>query len=282
MEAMSPEAVQLIMERYHLDRTIPEQFFFFARNLASFDLGRSIVLHTGVTVEELIRSRLPITMQLNIFSSLIVLPIGLIFGVSLALKKDSVYDHVGSTLIMLLISAPSFVIAAIMQYWLAFRLDLFPILLAPEPYFNWARFYSMILPILALSFGGIVGIARILRAELAETMNSEFLLLAKAKGLKYRQLIWRHALRNACVPLASTFLLLFVSILGGSIVIEQIFAVPGMGRLMMSALQVHDHPLVLAIIYFYAIFGLLVAILMDLSFGVLDPRIRMGARKSEQ
>ena len=279
---LSPVAMELIIERYHLDRTIPEQFVFFLRDYIRFDFGRSLVLRPRVPVMEILADRLPITIQLNLFANAVVLPVGLIFGISLALRKDSLYDHVGSVLIMLLISVPSFVMAALMQFFLASRLGWFPILLAPEPHFNWARFYSMILPILALSFGGIVGVARILRAELAETMNSEFLLLAKAKGLKYRQTVWRHALRNACVPMAATFLLLFIGILSGSIVIEQIFSVPGMATIMFNAINVHDHPLVLAIIYFYVLIGLFMAILMDLSYGVLDPRIRMGARKSEQ
>ena len=279
---ISPTAMELIIERYHLDRTVPEQFMFFMRDYLSFDFGRSLVLRPAVPVMDILAERLPITMQLNFISNFIILPFGLIFGISMALKKDSVYDHAASTMVMFLISVPSFVMAAFLQYFLAFRLGWFPIMLAPETTFNWTLFYSMILPILALSFGSIVGIARMMRAELAETMNSEFLLLAKAKGLTYRQMIWRHALRNASVPLASTFLSQVIFIMSGSIVIEMIFGVPGMARAMIDAMQVNDHPVVLAIIYFYVVIGLFMAILMDLSFGVLDPRIRMGARQSEQ
>jgi oligopeptide transport system permease protein len=140
----------------------------------------------------------------------------------------------------------------------------------------------MIPPILALSFGGIAGMARMLRAELAETLTGDFMLLAKAKGLTYGQTIWRHALRNACVPLATTFLYLFLGILGSSIVIENIFSVPGLSRTMIYAIQSNDHPLTMAIVYFYALIGLFMAILADLSYGVVDPRIRMGGRKNEE
>jgi oligopeptide transport system permease protein len=204
------------------------------------------------------------------------------FGITMALRKDKLYDHVTSTAVVFFISVPSFVIAALLQYVVAFRWGWFPIILEPVVGLTWEKFYSMILPILALSFGGIAGMSRMLRAELAETLTSEFMLLAKAKGLKYRQTIWRHALRNACVPMATTFLCLFLGILGSSIVIEQIFAVPGLSRLMLDSLRSNDHPLTLAIVYFYALIGLFMAILADLSYGIVDPRIRMGGRKSAE
>ena len=279
---LNPTAMELLMERYHLDRPIPEQFFFFMRDYLRLDFGRSIVLRIGVPIQDLIAERIPITVLLNVLSNFIVLPFGLLFGISMALKKDSFYDHASSTFVMLTISVPGFVMAALMQYFLAFRLGWFPILLAPMVEFNLALLHSMVLPVLALSFGSIVGIARMMRAELAETMNSEFLLLAKAKGLTYYQTIWRHALRNASVPLAGTFLVQVFFILGASIVIEIIFSIPGMGRLMLDAMAVRDHPLILGILYFYILIGLFMAIMIDLSFGFVDPRIRMGARQSEQ
>ena len=166
-----------------------------------------------------------------------------------------------------------------MQYLLGFKLGWFPLLLAPEEHLNWTKFYSMIMPILALSFGGIASIARTLRAELAEVLTMDFMQLAKAKGLSYGQTITRHALRNSCVPLASTFLYLFLGVLGSSLVIEQIFGVPGMSKIMLAAINGKDHWLTMGCIIFYTLIGLLMAILADLSYGIVDPRIRMGGGK---
>ena len=282
-ETMSPRVIELIMAKYHLDKSLPEQFMYFLADYIRLDFGHSFLVRPSMPVYDIVLERLPITIQLNIFSSLgVILPFGLLFGITLALKKDSFYDHFGSTWIMIFISAPSFVIAALMQYTLAFRLGIFPIILHPERALSWTKFYSMILPIMALSFGGIASMARMLRAELSETLTSDFMLLAQAKGLTYNQSIWRHALRNACVPMASTFLFLFIGVMGGSIVIENIFSVPGMGTIMVAAIRSNDHPLTLAIVYLYTLIGLGMAILADLSFGIVDPRIRMGGRKGAE
>ena len=279
---INPRAIELINAKYHLDKSLPEQFLIFISNYIRFDFGASLVVRPGLPVLEVIMERLKVTIQLNLFSGFFVLPMGMIFGITMALRKDTLYDHAASTAVVFFISVPSFVLAALLQYFVAFKGGLFPVILSPEETLTWTKFYSMILPILALSFGGIAGMARMLRAELAETLTSDFMLLAKAKGLTYGQTIWRHALRNACVPLATTFLYLFLGILGSSIVIENIFSVPGLSRTMIYAIQSNDHPLTMAIVYFYALIGLFMAILADLSYGVVDPRIRMGGRKNEE
>ena len=168
-----------------------------------------------------------------------------------------------------------------MQYFLAYKLEWFPLILSAEDHLTWTKFYSMILPILALSFGGIASIARTLRAELAEVLTMDFMLLAKAKGFTYRQAITRHALRNSCVPLASTFLYLFLGVLSSSLVIEQIFGVPGLSKTLLASINGKDHWLTMGIVIFYVFIGLFMAILADLSYGIVDPRIRMGGKKND-
>jgi ABC-type dipeptide/oligopeptide/nickel transport systems, permease components len=271
----------VIRQKYRLDEPKLVQFVHFIKNYAQLEFGYSFFVRPGTPVREIIMDRLPITIQLNLFAAAFTLPMGMFFGITMALKKNKIYDHVASSFVILFISVPSFVVAALLQYFIAFKLQWLPLTLAPEPTLNWTKFVSMILPIAALSFGNIASISRMLRAELSEALTSDYMLLAKAKGLTYGQSIVRHALRNACVPMASQFLYLVIYLLSGSVVIENIFGVPGLSKILIDAINSKDHWLTLGVLYFYTIIGLVMAIAGDLSYGFLDPRIRMGGKHSE-
>lgn len=278
---LDPAIRQAMIDKYHLDDPLIVQFGYTVTDYLQGDFGYSLKVRPGVPVFDVILERLPVTIQLNYFAAFFILPFGMLFGITMAIKKGSVYDNIMSSLVILLISVPGFVMASLMQYFLAFKLGWFPLVLTAEHNLTLTKFHSMILPILALSFGSIASIARTLRAELAEVLTMDFMLLAKAKGLTYRQTITRHALRNSCVPLASTFLYLFLGVLSSSLVIEQIFGVPGLSKTMLAAINSKDHWLTMGDVIFYVIIGLLMAILADLSYGVVDPRIRMGGKKDE-
>ena len=279
---LDPAIRQAMLDKYHLNDPMIVQFAYTFSDYLHLDFGYSLKVRPGVPVFQCVMERLAVTIQLNYFAAFFILPIGMIFGITMAIKKDTLYDYVASSIVILFISVPSFVLAAVMQYVLGFKLEWFPLILSAEENLTWTKFYSMIMPILALSFGGIANIARTLRAELAEVLTMDFMLLAKAKGLNYRQTILRHALRNSCVPLASTFLYLFLGVLSSSLVIEQIFGVPGLSKTMLQSINGNDHWLTMGIVIFYVLIGLFMAILADLSYGVVDPRIRMGGKKSEQ
>ena len=137
----------------------------------------------------------------------------------------------------------------------------------------------MFMPILALAFDPIARVARYLRAELAETMNSEFMLLAKTKGLTYAQSTVRHGLRNSMVPMMNIIIPMFANVLGGSLVVESIFSVPGMGGLMVDSINASDHMLTVSILVFYAMISLITVLIVDISYGIVDPRVRMGGKK---
>ena len=184
---------------------------------------------------------------------------------------------------MLFVSVPSFVYAFILQYFLGAKLGWLPIQMASVSqtggYFTWEMFVSMILPILALSFGSIASLARFTRAELAESLTSEYMLLARAKGLSKGQATLRHALKNAMVPILPSIIAMFANILSGSLIIERIFSVPGIGGLYIQSIQELDYNVFMAVTVFYTFIGLAANIIVDLSYGFLDPRIRMGAKK---
>ncbi len=276
---ITPAVYEAIATKFHLNEPMPVQYMYFLKNYLNLDFGYSWVIRTNMPVAALIQERLPITIQLNLFAALFTFPMGLLFGITMAIKKGKIYDNVMSSLVILFISAPSFVIAALLQFFLAYKFGWFPKTLAPIKELTPEKFHSMILPILALSFSNIASISRMLRAELSEVLTSDFMLLAKSKGLSFRQSIVRHGLRNACVPMAAQFFYLFTYLLAGSIVIENIFGVPGLSYILISAINAKDHMLSMGVVFFYVIIGLVMAIAADLSYGVLDPRIRVGGRK---
>jgi oligopeptide transport system permease protein len=217
---------------------------------------------------------------MNVFSLFISFPIGIIAGTVAALKKDKFTDHMISFLIIIFISVPSFVIASLMQYLFTFIWPVFPTLYDPRvPLFSTAALYSLTLPIIALALGPIATLGRYLRSELIETMSSEFLLLARTKGLSHRQAIVRHAFRNSMVPLANFIIPMFTSIMFGSLIIETIYAIPGLGGILINSILLGDHPVTIASILFFSLIGLLTILVVDISYGFIDPRIRMGGRR---
>jgi oligopeptide transport system permease protein len=169
------------------------------------------------------------------------------------------------------------------QYFLYFKLGWLPLQVysladAGGSWFTWKMFHSMIAPILALSFGTIAGLVRFTRAELTETLTSDYMLLARTKGLTRAQATSRHALKNAMVPILPMIISSFIGILGGSFIIEQIFSIPGVGELYMKSINLFDYDVFMVDCVFYTAIGLLAGILVDISYGFIDPRIRMGER----
>ncbi|MCL2006585.1 MAG: ABC transporter permease [Treponema sp.] len=277
---LPPFVVEMMYARLHLDRPIYVQYFYFVRGVfLQGDFGTSIIIRPTLPVFTIIRERIPITMTMNIVSLFISLPIGIIAGTIAALKKDKRTDHIISFMVIIFISIPSFVFASLMQYLFTFVWSIFPTLYQPNAssFAEYSR--SLTLPIIALALGPIATVARYLRGELIETMSSEFLLLARTKGLSHAQAIVRHAFRNSCVPLANIIIPMFTGIMGGSLVIERIFAIPGMGGIMINSINAGDHPMTIATIIFFSIITLITIFIVDISYGLIDPRIRMGGRK---
>ena len=279
---------------------IPKQFFRYIGRIFHGDFGMGVNMpeYQGKEVLPAFIEKLPPTILINIYSSLIAVPIGIALGIFAALKKNKWQDHFISTAVMVVISVPSFVYGSLLLYFLCFKLGWFPLdmLKLPEVeqlfpgkvfvpgtfnwslYFNKEMFVSMLPAVFAMSFGSIAGYARFTRAELTEVLTSEFMLLARTKGLTKAQATTRHALRNAMVPIFPSIVGEFVSVLSGSLVIEKIFGIPGVGGLYLTAINSQDYDFFMMLSGFYLLVGLLAALVIDLSYGVIDPRIRMGAK----
>lgn len=285
---LEAEREAAVREALGYNEPILTQYFIYLKNIITkFDFGVSFKIDYMGSVNDVIGDRMLPTILVNLYSLIFSMPIGIALGIFAALKKNKWQDHVISTLVMIFVSVPSFVYAFLLQYLMGYKWGVLPIQmsslsLAGGSYFSWKMFVSMILPILALSFGPIASLARFTRAELTETLTSDYMLLARTKGLTKRQATVRHALKNAMVPILPTIIAMFVNILGGSLIIESIFSIPGVGRLYIQSINELDYNVFMALTLFYTFIGLFVNIVVDLSYGFLDPRVRMGAKKNEQ
>lgn len=260
------------------------QYGIYLKNIVTkWDFGTSWYIAPRQSAWDVLIGRLLPTVLVNLYSLIFAIPIGIALGIYAAVKKNKWQDSVISTMVMVFVSVPSYVYAFLVQYFLYFKLGLLPLQVysladAGGSWFTGAMFHSMIAPILALSFGEIAGLCRFTRAELTETLTSDYMLLARTKGLTRSQATTRHALKNAMVPILPMIISSFIGIMSGSMVIEQIFSIPGVGQLYLKSIQLLDYDVFMVDCVFYTFIGLLAGIVVDISYGFIDPRIRMGEK----
>ncbi|HIV28565.1 MAG TPA: ABC transporter permease [Candidatus Ornithocaccomicrobium faecavium] len=275
--------IEMRREALGYNKPLIEQYWIFIqKSLIGGDWGISETLYLGQNVWDKFMEKMPATMLVNSYAMLFSVPLGLLFGIYAALRKNKWQDHFISTAVMIFVSVPSYVYAFLVQYLLCFKLKWFPFQMAAGfDYFSWETFHSLIPAILSLGFGTIAGLTRYTRAELTEVLTSDYLLLARTKGLSRAQTTVRHALRNSMVPIFPMILGEFIGIIGGSLIIEQIFGIPGVGALYIDSITAAtpDYNFFMLLSAFYTLVGLVSGILVDLSYGFIDPRIRMGSKK---
>ncbi len=257
-----------------------QYWHFIIKTLIGGDWGVSEALYVGQDCWQIFVSKLPFTIIINVYSIILSIPLGIGLGILAALKKNKWQDHMISTGVVILVSVPSYVYAFLVQYFLCFKLKLFPVIMnAGTDLFTASMFRSMMPAVISMALGSIASFARYTRAELTEVLTSEYLLLARTKGLTRAQTTVRHALRNAMVPIFPMIIGEFIGVLGGSLIIESIFGVPGTGALYINSITALDYNFFLLLSGFYTIIGLAANILVDISYGFIDPRIRMGSKK---
>lgn len=276
------ELQDLIREREGYGKPILEQWWIFVDNLFSGEgLGRSLVKNRDVLV--ILQEKIPISMKLNIVPYLMGIPIGIGLGIWAALKKNKLTDHTISTGVIIFISVPSFVVGTMLQYYAVYVWKIFPSpFVAATVDFEadfWFGITSYIMPVSVLLIYNVAGLTRVTRAELTEVLTSEFMLLCRTKGLTRGQATIRHGLRNALVPISPSIIGGFIWIISGSLIIERIFRVAGVGPVYLDAFQNKDYPLIMGYLMFYTLVSLFAVLIVDLSYGVIDPRIRMGGGK---
>ena len=279
--------IMMKREAMGYNKPLPEQYvIFLTKTLFGGDWGLSEKMYPSRSVWEVFTSKLPATMIVNVYTMILSVPIGLMLGIYAALKKNKWQDHLISTGVMVFISVPGYVYCFLIQYLLCHKMIEwtggefgFPLQMLPgNDYFSWEMFISLVPAILSLGLGTIAGLARYTRAELCEVLTQEYMLLARTKGLTRGQATVRHALRNSMVPIFPMILGEFIGIIGGSLIVEQIFGIPGVGPLYLDSVNVRDYNFYLLLNTFYTLIGLVSGIVVDLSYGFVDPRIRMGEK----
>ena len=260
-----PEIRRQLEAKYGFDRPLPEQFVRYVGNLLRGDLGLS-TKYPQRTVNEIIAAGFPVTLSLAAIALVWSLLVGLTAGLIGAVRQNTVWDHAAMTAALVGISVPSFVLGPLLVLLVSLRLHLLP----PA---GWGDWRHLILPGLTLGTIYAASIARLTRGGMLEVIRSDFIRTARAKGLSERLIIWRHMLRGGLLPVVSYLGPAIASMLTGSVVVEKIFNVPGIGPYFVDAAFNRDYFLVMGIVLLYAFFLLLLNLIVDLLYGLLDPRI---------
>lgn len=257
--------------KYGLDQPFFIRFINYTKNMLSFDLGISFAINKNFEVSKMIEPRLAISILIGFQAMVVGTLMGLLLGIIAAVKHNTWIDTLCSIVSILGVSIPSYVFALGLAYFIGFKLGWFPIL------YNTNRMMaSTVLPTIALSMFTMASISRFTRSEMIDVLNSDYILLIQSKGVKKHKVILNHALRNTLIPIVTIMGPLLVGLLTGSMVIEKIFAIPGIGSLMVLAIQSNDYNVVIACAFIYSALYILVMLIVDILYGIIDPRIRVA------
>lgn len=274
---------KILYEREGWGKPIPEQFFIWLRNI--FKTGTFGYSNYWKMDASLVYFRkIPATIIFQLLPYIISTILGISLGIIAALRKNKLTDHAISVGVMILISVPSFVVAVLAQYLFVWNLKWFPQPWVATPSeiaelgFGWV-IATYALPTIIMSITGSAGWARSVRAELTEQLTQDYMLLARSKGLSHSQATVRHALKNALVPFAPSIFLGFVGLMSGSMIMERLFRVDGTANIYLTAFRNKDYPVLLLIVVFTNFLGFLLTILGEMSYTLMDPRMRVGSGK---
>ena len=254
---------------------------YFKRIITRGDFGIATTYgeYLNMNIWEVFVSHMPPSILINLYSSLIGVPLGLGLGILAALKKNKWQDQVINVFVILLIAMPSIVKGLLIQYVFCFKLGWFPLTMSTsDQYFTWEVFHSMLPAVFSLCLGSIAGYTRFTRAELSEVLTGEFMLLARTKGLTKLQAVMRHAMRNSMVVIFPAILGEIIGLISGAMITEKMFAINGIGGLYLNSITFQDYDFFMLLTGFYTLISLLAGIIGDISYSIIDPRIRMGAK----
>ncbi len=271
-EKLSAQQIVVLEEKYGLDKPVMVQFFQYIKKMLCGDLGVSYSLSINTPITELIKKRLPITMVIGFSSMFWGTLTGLVLGLSVAFFRNRILNFIYHVLTMLGIAVPSYLFAIFFSNYLGFRLKFLPLM-----YDFRSPVISSVLPVAALGLPVMAVIARFSREEAMDVMKSDYVLFARCQGLSNRSIILKYVLRNSLMPVITVMAGLLVGLLTGSLVIEQMFSIPGVGGLLTSAIRANDYSVVLGLSYIYSLIYIVVMLIMDILYCVIDPRVRLGS-----
>lgn len=265
---LPPAVLKNIEARYHLNDPLWQQYTDYLVNLVHFDLGPSFK-YAGRTVNDIIEESFPVSLELGAVSISLAILFGIPAGAIAALRQNKWQDYSTMFLATLGVSMPSFVLATLLIYGFAIKLALLPAAL-------WDGIEYMILPALALAGHPMAFIARLTRSSMLEVLSQDYIKTARAKGLSQTVILYRHALKNALIPVVTYIGPMAAGVLTGSFIIETIFAIPGLGRHFVTSIYNRDYTVILGITFFYSMLIIVFNLLVDLIYPLLDPRIKVN------
>ncbi|WP_042144074.1 ABC transporter permease [Paucisalibacillus sp. EB02] len=271
---MTPALEQQMENAYGLNDPIHEQYITYVVNALTFDFGPSFKF-VGQDVMDIILRSFPYSLVLGLEAVFIALGLGVLFGVFAALKHNRFGDYTAMVIAVLGISVPSFIMATILQYIFAIKLEMFSVA-------RMESFSDTILPALALATTPLAFIARLMRSSMLDVLSSDYIKTAKSKGMSQRIVTYKHGLRNAMLPVISYMGPLVASILTGSFIIEQIFGIPGLGSEFVTSITNRDYTVIMGTTVFYSVLLLVSILIVDLIYGIVDPRIKIAAKGGEK
>jgi len=287
---ITPEARQKLEEYYGLDKPILKQYLLWLKRIVKFDFGNSfssdarpVIVKIYDTNEPFFDRRLIVTLTINLLSILIILTIAIPIGIYSATKPYSIFDRISTLAVFIGFATPGFWLALILMILFGINLDILPISglksLNYESLSPMGKIFDktqhLILPVFISTFGGLAGMSRYMRSSMLETIRSDYITTARAKGLPEKIVIYKHALRNALLPIITLLGLSIPGLIGGSIIFEQIFGIPGMGQLSYHAIMTRDYPLVMGLLFITSLLTMLGNLIADMCYAVADPRIRV-------
>ncbi|WP_438431232.1 ABC transporter permease [Gorillibacterium sp. sgz500922] len=261
----------LLNAKYGLDQPVFVRFLHYIGAMLTGDFGVSYVIQKNMPISTMLGGRLPVSMQIGLQAVVLGTAIGLVLGIVAALRRNSFADSFTTFISVIGVSFPSYVFALGLSYYFGSKLKWFPILYTADK-----PVVSSILPTVALSMFTVATVARFARSEMIDVLGSDYLLLSESKGVGRQRLIYVHALRNALIPIITVLAPLVVGLMTGSLVIEQIFSIPGIGSLLVTAIQVNDYNVILAVTFVYSVMFIAIMLAVDILYGVIDPRIRLA------
>jgi oligopeptide transport system permease protein len=268
---LKQEIVVILQEKYHMNDPIFKQYFDYLKGVVTFDLGPSFY-YSGRSVTEVIAQGFPVTAKLSVLSLLIVFILSVPMGVMAEMKRNKLADRVIMFVATLGRTIPAFVLGTVFIYFLSYKLRLFPI-------YGIGSFRHYILPAIALSLSSIAHLTRLNRASMLDVINQDYIRTAWAKGLPEYKIIYKHALKNASIPMATVLGSRIAALLTGSFVIEQMFAMPGIGRYFVQAINNRDYPMIMGVTIYFSLILLVCMLIVDIVYGWLDPRATVFGKR---
>ncbi len=285
----STQAKQMLRELYGLDKPLAVQYWNWLLRLVRLDFGRSF-MPDGRPVLEKIGERLPVTLLLNLIEMIIILALAVPIGILSATRQYSRFDKVTTVFVFVGFATPDFWLALLLMMLFGVQLGWLPISGLRSLNWEYLSFWPqqwdflshLFLPIAVATFGGLAGFSRYMRQSMLEVIRQDYIQSARAKGLAERVVIGKHALRNAMLPIVTILGLSLPGLIGGSVIVESVFAIPGMGQLMVQSVFQRDYPVIMANLVIVSVLTLLANLVADLSYGLVDPRIRLAGRRGRR